>query len=174
MGKMILFIFAVFYGVLIASGSYLSSMGKVTFDDQRVISTIVKDPYGKALGVIDRVFTAKTDNAKFAIVLYRTHDKYGNAERRFIAVPVKALKISEMKSNGVIVVLNRTEKKLDAAPFFDPARIENPRYDANIYRFYGLQPSWSENGMEKFKKEDKSEKFPYFNWEYFRWQYMWE
>ena len=148
-GKMILFIFAVFYGVLIASGSYLSSMGKVTFDDQRVISTIVKDPYGKALGVIDRVFTAKTDNGKFAIVLYRTHDKYGNAERRFIAVPVKALKISEMKSNGVIVVLNRTEKKLDAAPFFDPARIENQRYDANVYRFYGLQPSWSDMGTSK-------------------------
>jgi len=90
-GKMILFIFAVFYGVLIASGSYLSSMGKVTFDDQRVISTIVKDPHGKPLGRISRVITDKTDNTGFVLVVHRTHDQ-GFTDRAINSVPIADLR----------------------------------------------------------------------------------
>ena len=178
MSKICLFVFVTFLSVVLAvSTSYASTpSGKgssMTFDDQNLIGATVIDRYGGEPGTIIKVIKVDRDQAEFAVVLYRTHDKYGNAERRFITIPVAALMISETRSGRVTTMLTHTQN-LKSAPFFDPARIESSKYDANVYRDYGVQPSWTDNGMGKSMKEQKSEKSPYFNWEYIKWQYMWE
>ena len=69
-----------------------------------------------------------------------------------------------MKSGKLNVVINSTEERFGDAPFL--ANIGKPQDDANVYRYYGLEPSWTENGMGKSVKEQKSDKSPYFEWEY--------
>ena len=158
--------FVVFYGVLIAAGLYTqSAMGRSALDKQNLIGAVVTNPDGKTIGIINRVLTEKSDNAKFAVVVHSVLNSGHSGYLQFTPVPIPALGISEeMKSGNVNIVLNLGQGQLDAAPFL--ANIGNPKDDASVYKYYGLQPSWTENGMEKPMKEQKSEKSPYFEWEY--------
>ena len=158
--KVMLFVFVMFYGVLIAFGlNTQSSTEKVTFDKQKLVGAGVEDPSGTALGTITKVIKESSDQAEFAVVLYRTHDESGNATRRFVTVPIAALRVLEKSSHGVNVVTAMSGRRLEVAPFFDPARIEDPKYTADIYRNYGIAPSWTENGTGK-PMEEQSKQSP--------------
>ena len=164
MNKIYLFAFVALLSVgLLVSNSYASSSmarsGSMTSNNQKLIGAMVKDPHGETLGVISRVFTEKTDNAEFALVVHRVRNGEGFLVKRYAAVPITALKISEMKSGKLNVVLNTTEKKMEAAPFFDPARIAKVPYDAYVYEYYGVQPSWTENSKTASNWRDYSMRY---------------
>ena len=144
------------FGLLVSSSYASSSMGKsgaITFSNQELIGAMVEDSHGKPLGVISRVLTEQTDNAKFVLVARRTHDQYG-WHRTIIPVPIADLRISETKY-GAYALVNGTEKELDTA-MFDSAMLGKPNYDAYVYKFYGVQPRWAENGRTASNWRDYS------------------
>jgi hypothetical protein len=66
----------------------------------------------------------------------------GRAEQ--VAVP-----FSELSMSGNAFSLNTTGEKLAAAPGFDEsADMGNREYASSVFRFFGVQPYWTEEGME--------------------------
>jgi hypothetical protein len=104
----------------------------------------VKNRSGEFLGSVRDMMMGDTGRGVFAITDIGSHHKYSK-NGGLTAIPVAALKVSETKSGKVYLVLNSTETKLEYAPIFDPAKIDNPQYVADIYKYYGIQPSWTES-----------------------------
>ncbi len=153
MNKIFLVAFVMLLSVsFVALSSYAkgikSSAGKggfLTFDSSDLIGAPVKNSHGQFLGLISEVLIDNMGHAEFAVINHGSYEKYGSSGR-FTPVPIAALKISETRSGQFKVVLNSSEAKLEAAPFLDPTKTDNPQYEADIYRYYGIQPSWTEEG----------------------------
>ncbi len=111
-------------------------------DRSDLVGAIVKNPSGDVIGIVNRV--EDDGGQSFAIINHGPDSLYGEGGR-FTPVPVGALKIaksSQEQSNHLMtVVLNETEKRLEAAPFWDPMKMNDRKYDAKIDKFFGAQPS---------------------------------
>jgi len=116
--------------------------GFVTFN---MCGVPLKNADGEFLGSISDIVLDKRDLHAFALVNIGSHEEYGESEGLTL-IPMVVLKISEMKSGRLNVVLNSTETNLEYAPDFDATKIDNPQYETEIYRYYGVQPYWTENG----------------------------
>lgn len=126
-----------------ASGSSVlqpnSSMGCNTAD---LAGAIVKNSRGDVIGIVNRV---ENDGGQaFAIVNHGPDSYYGDGGG-FTPVPLNALKnegTDPKLENATIVVLNKTEKQLEAAPAWDPTKMDSRQYEARIDSFYGVQPTF--------------------------------
>lgn len=118
--------------------------GFMTFNSLDLIGVPVRNPQGRFLGLIERVMVDSNGQA-FAIVNHGDYDLYGPGGVN-TPVPIAALRISETKSGKEMIVLNTDTEHMDLAPYLDPAKVSNPQYEANIDMYFGLQPSWSEEG----------------------------
>ncbi len=103
---------------------------------------IVKNSRGDVIGT---VYSVEDDAGQsFAIINHGSDSYYGDGGG-FTPVPVGALKSaksSQEESNHLMtVVLNKTEKQLEAAPVWDPTKMSDHNYDARIDRFFGAKPS---------------------------------
>lgn len=131
---------------LAASASYAGGpMGKggfMTFNSSDLIGVPVKNSQGRFLGLVDGVMIA-SDGQAFAVVNHGDYDLYGPGGVN-TPVPIAALRISETKSGKEMIVLNTDTEHMDFAPYLDPTQTNNPRYEANIDRYFGIQPSWTE------------------------------
>jgi len=58
-----------------------------------------------------------------------------------IAVPFSEIRVGP---NEKISILKFSGWKLDFVPKFDKSDINNPKWAQNIYRYFGLQPYWTE------------------------------
>ncbi len=97
---------------------------------------------GQHIGIVRYVvLNSSTGNITF-VILYL--DKEGKKE---IAVPLAAF-ASYDHENGILT-LNVSEKELALAPEFRDSDLDNPAFAENIYRFFGLAPSWTEDRGEK-------------------------
>jgi hypothetical protein len=113
--------------------------GFMTFD---MFGVPIKNPAGEFLGSITDILMDDTGHNVFAITNIGSHYEYGESGG-LTAIPIAALKISETKPSKIHSVLNSTEMKLETAPIFDPTKIDNPRYEAQIYKYYSIQPYWT-------------------------------
>jgi len=113
--------------------------GFMTFD---MFGAPIKNQAGEFLGSITDIFVGMTGHDVFAITNIGSHYGYGESGG-LTAVPITALKISETKPSKIHIVLNGPEMELRNAPIFDPTKIDNPRYEAQIYQYYGIQPYWT-------------------------------
>ena len=133
---------------LAASASYAAgSAGKggfMAFNSLDLIGVPVKSPQGRFLGLVNEVMVDSHGQA-FAIVNHGDYDLYGPGGVN-TPVPIAALRISETKSGKEMIVLNTDTEHMDFAPYLDPTKMNNPQYEANIDRYFGLQPSWTEEG----------------------------
>ena len=131
---------------LIASVSYAGgAMGKsgfMTFDSFDLIGEPVKGPQGEFLGLVNGVMIDSQGRA-FAIVNHGDYDVYGPGGVN-TPVPIGALRISETKAGQENIFLNTDTEHMDFAPFLDPTKSKDPQYEANIDRYFGLQPYWTE------------------------------
>ena len=134
---------------LAASVSYAAGTagksGFRTFDSHDLIGALVKNPQGKLLGVVDEVMITP-DGQAFAIVTHGDDGLGRSYNGLQTPVPIAALRISETKSGKDQVVLNTDPVHLDLAPYLDPTRSSGPQFTANINRYFGIQPSWTEEG----------------------------
>ncbi len=79
----------------------------------------------------------------FAIVSHGDYDVYGPGGAN-TPIPIAALRILETKAGKKNIVLNTDTEHMDFAPFLDPTKSKDPQYEANIDRYFGLQPYWTE------------------------------
>jgi hypothetical protein len=115
-------------------------MGKsqsLSCDRTDLLDTLVKDSSGGLIGIVYRV--ENDGGQSFAIINHGLNREYGEWVR-YTPVPVGALKIT--KSNHLMtVVLNKTEKQLEAAPIWDPKKMNDHTFETKIDRYFGTQPS---------------------------------
>lgn len=118
--------------------------GFTTFNSLDLIGVPVKNLQGRFLGLVNEVMVDSKGQA-FAIVNHGDYDLYGPGGVN-TPVPIATLRISETKSGKEMIVLNTDTEHLDFAPYLDPTKMNNPQYEANIDMYFGLQPSWTEEG----------------------------
>lgn len=124
--------------------------GKPGFMALNTYGVPVRNSQGKILGSITDILMSNRDHENALAVInvgsvsdYAERLWYGDSGGLAL-VPMAALKFSETKSGKLEFVLNSTEAKLEAAPLFDATKIDNSQYDLQLYRHYGVQPSWAE------------------------------
>jgi sporulation protein YlmC with PRC-barrel domain len=102
-----------------------------------LMGATVQSKNGKAeAGIADLVIDSKDGRVAF-LVLDRVP---GRGER--VAVP-----FSELSYTGHAFVLNTTRDRLAAAPSFHQySDLNNLRWATNVYKYFGVQPYWSEQG----------------------------
>ncbi len=101
----------------------------------------IKTPQGDDLGTITDVVTGPEGRVAFAVLTYWISD---DTQKR-VAVPFSAL-----SCEGQNCVLNASKDTLDSAPtFVSEDDLVEPRLAEDIYRYFGVQPYWTEEGTEK-------------------------
>ncbi len=130
---------------LAASGAFagmsMSQGGFKSFDSRDLIGAIVKNPQNDFLGLVSQLWV-DTGGHAFAILNHGPDEYYGDGGG-FTPVPIEAFRITEPTPGQLQVVLNSNEKALESARAFNPAESTDLRYEANIYRYYGIQPYWT-------------------------------
>ena len=111
-------------------------------DKTDLVGAMVKDSRGNVIGIVNSV---ENDGGQSFAIINHGPDSYYGEGGGFTPVPVGALKSvnsSQEQSNHVMtVVLNKTEKQLEAAPFWDPTKMNDRKYEAKIDKFFGAKPS---------------------------------
>jgi hypothetical protein len=106
----------------------------------------VKNPQGENLGIINSFVKDSEGRVAFAILLYDDYPLSIFSIPREVAVPFGALTF-----RNKVWILNASEKKLNSAPTFTSKKdlaAEGKKAD-NIYRYFGIQPFWTERGYTK-------------------------
>ncbi len=124
-----------------AKGSKMKSVTAYETFDLR--GTLVTNSKGQGLGRISDFIVDREGQIIFA-VLYR-EGNVANEDGRYVAVPYRALSISEPKPHEMQVTLNMDEDKLINAPQFEISKgLTNRSQEAKIYRYFGQQYYWTE------------------------------
>ncbi len=103
-------------------------------------TVLVKDSRGAVIGFVYRVVNDRDQS--FAIINHDLNSEYGEWAE-YTPVPVGALKIAKFSKSDpmMTVVINKTEKQLEAAPSWHPTKMNDPNYEAKIDKYFGAQPS---------------------------------
>ncbi len=103
--------------------------------------TMVKNPQGEVLGTIADVVTGPERHVAFVVLSYWVSD---DTQKR-VAIPFGAL-----SCEGQNCILNASKDTLDFAPTLvlgDDLAV--PKLAEDIYRYFGVQPYWTEEATEK-------------------------
>jgi sporulation protein YlmC with PRC-barrel domain len=129
------------YGAAKSAALERASKGGETSEVAKLFGKAVKNPQGEDLGRITDVVTGPQGRIAFAVLTYWLSD---DTQKR-IAVPFGALSCREHDC-----ILNISKNMLDSAPTF---ALENdlvePKLAEDIYTYFGLQPYWTEEGIQK-------------------------
>jgi ribosomal 30S subunit maturation factor RimM len=109
-----------------------------------LIGASVKDSHGELMGIVNEVMVDSGGHA-FAVINHGDYDLYGEGGID-TPVPFQELRISQTKAGQETLVLKTDIEHLDLAPCFDPLKMDNRQYEANIYEYYGIQPYWTRSG----------------------------
>jgi len=112
-----------------------------TSEVSELLGKEVKNPQGEDLGTITDIVAGPEGRVAFAVLSY-----WVSADTQMrVAVPFGTLSCGEQNC-----VLNVSKGKLDSAPNFvlEDELIE-PRLAEDIYRYFGVQPYWTEGGIQK-------------------------
>ena len=131
---------------LVSAGVYARDMtGKnqsLTCNRTDLAGAIVKNSRGGVIGIVTRI---EDDGGQSFAIINHGPDSYYGEGGGFTPVPIGAFKISKSsqeKSNQLmIVVLKKTEKQLEAAPVWDPSKMNDRTYQTKIDKFFGAQPA---------------------------------
>ncbi len=96
----------------------------------------VQTPKGEQVG---RVNDLVIDLAKSQVV-YLVLSDVGEKEGKMVVVPFNELS----KESGNVFTLHVTKDKVVNSPAFTSSAVSNRGYAENVYRYYGVQPYWSE------------------------------
>jgi hypothetical protein len=132
---------------LAASGAFAAApMGQggfMSFDSRDLIGAIVRNPEGNLVGLVSQVWI-DTGGHAFAVLNHGSDEYYGDGGG-YTPVPFEALRITEPMGGQVSAILNSDEMKLEAAPPFNPVAGNDRQYEADVYRYYGIQPYWTQS-----------------------------
>jgi hypothetical protein len=115
------------------------------------------------LGTIHDFVIDRTGRISFAIL---SHGGFLGIGRKLAAIPFGALSYDSTRG---YFVLDISRDRLGSAPEFDRTRFISPAWAEDVYRFFGLQPYWTEGGYseevsptmeEESMKKEIMEDFP--------------
>lgn len=101
-----------------------------------LLGTPVRTSKGDEVGRVNDLVIDLTKNQLVYLVL----SDVGEREEKMVAVPFKELS----KGDGNVYTVRVTKEKLLDSPAFVWSDVSDRKYAENVYRYYGLQPRWSE------------------------------
>ena len=144
-GAVILFLSLSFAGNSHA-GSLLRHNGFREYDSTKLVGSMVKSLDGEDLGRILNLEIDSQGRVDFAMVV---EDGFEEFPGRFVAVPFGNLTVSEGKSGQDQVTLNADKEDFFTAPDFNAKDLDNRQRVTEMYRHFGEEPYWTEEGTEK-------------------------
>jgi len=126
---------------LLGATAYAKSIAK-SYELRDLLWTSVENVQGKYLGIVTTFVVDSQGRVSLAII--DRSDPKAIEPEELVAVPFEVLK---WKSEGdyFVFVLNINRQVLAEAPVFHRNKdLSNPAFAAKMYRFFGLQPSWTE------------------------------
>ena len=120
---------------MIGKSKGMSEANKIFWD--------VKNSKGEDLGMITNFVKDPQGRIAFAIILHSDYPLSMYSIPREIAIPFGALTCGKQ-----VCMLNASVKKLDSAPTLTSKKelAAEGKMAENIYRYFGLQPYWTEKG----------------------------
>jgi sporulation protein YlmC with PRC-barrel domain len=137
-------------GVLVAPvyASESNSMGwDRSYQASEIIGLWVTNHEGRYLGKVQDFVFDPDGHVIFAIVGYSRFNWRLIGENS-VAVPFNALSY-ERNAKHPMVVTDITWEKFKSAPRFAKNDLMDRQREAEIYRYFGQQPYWTEGNMEK-------------------------
>jgi hypothetical protein len=115
--------------------------GGETIETPGLLGAKIENPQGDVLGAIADILPGPEGRIAFAILSYWIDD---DTQRR-VAIPFDALSCEEQ-----ICVLHKSRDTFDSAPgFVSEDDLAEPKLAEDIYRYFGVQPYWTEEGSQK-------------------------
>ena len=131
---------------LIDATAYANEIGK-SYELRDLLWTRVQNLQGKYIGIVSNFVVDSQGHVSLAII-DRSSTK-ANEPEELVAVPFDALK---WKSKGDYFVLNINRQVLAEAPVFHKNKdVSNPAFATEMYRFFGLQPSWTDKAPSPYQ-----------------------
>ncbi len=125
------------YGIAysLPTGS-MGSGSLITYEVNNLVGTRVRNPAGDMLGTITDFVIDSKGHVVFGILARDVLSEY-------IAVPFSALSLRPEEN---VFVLNMTPDGLESAPAFSQKAATDSRWAEDVYRYFGQQPYWTEEG----------------------------
>ncbi len=148
--KRILDIFVVLsllaFGLLAATGYTLESAKSWdrSYQASEIIGLWVKNQEGRYLGRVQDLVFDPGGHVIFVVVGYSKFNWRLIGENS-VAVPFKAL-VYERKAKHPMVIVDISWEKFQSAPRFAKTDLTDRQREAEIYRYFGQQPYWTEGG----------------------------
>jgi sporulation protein YlmC with PRC-barrel domain len=136
-------ILTLIFGYTVTKSVAHEIMGKSgeTSEVSNLLGTTVKNSEGEDLGTITDVVTGPEGRIAFAVLSYWVSS---DTQMR-VAVPFDALSCEEQNC-----VLNASKETFDSAPtFVSDDDLAERKLAEDIYRYFGVQPYWTEEGTLK-------------------------
>ena len=129
------------YTVPNAMAQEMMEKGGKTSEVSELLGKGVKNPKGEDLGTITYVVVGPEGRVAFAVLSY-----WVSADMQMrVAVPFSAL-----SCEGEKCILNASRETFDSAPTFVlEGELAEQKLAEDIYRYFGVQPYWTEEGTQK-------------------------
>lgn len=154
-GRVLMLVMIWIFGLgFAAANAHAEELISKTFKSSEINGLLwsdVEDPQGLYLGRVTDFVVDSIGRIEFAIVQVGFPE--GGRDSKLVAVPFSALSRPE----GKYYVLDTTRERLAAAPNFDEKKdLSDRAFGENVYRYFGLQPSWTDGGREKRIRSDQN------------------
>jgi sporulation protein YlmC with PRC-barrel domain len=114
-----------------------------TYEVSRLLGAELENPLGEAVGTIQDFVFDSHGHIDFVILSHNFWWEYVPMPSQTVAVPFSEITV---KPNEGISILKFSGWKLDFVPKFDKSDMNNRKWAENVYRYFGLQPYWTEGG----------------------------
>ncbi len=124
---------------LLVTASHAQTKGWNIYEVKQLLNFSVKNHQGEYLGRMQDFIVDSSGRIIFAVV---SKPGFLGIRGESVAVPYDALSFGTGKNE---LVIDASREKFASAPNFDlKARTENGAWAAEVYRYFGVQPYWTE------------------------------
>ena len=114
------------------------------YESTQLMGAEVQTPKGEEVAQVNDLIIDSSDGRIAFVVLSNIEGREDN----LVAAPFGALFRAPSRSGESVFVLNTTRERLASGPSFrEFADLNNRQKAGDIYRFFGVQPYWTEEGM---------------------------
>ena len=133
-------------GFVLANAYATGEMSKSSYkayDTNGLIGTRVENPLGEVVGSIQDFVIDSNGHVEFVILSHNFYWEYVPRPSQTVVVPFSEIAV---KPDAKICVLKFSAWRLDFAPTFEKSGMSHRRWAESVYRYFGLQPYWNEEG----------------------------
>jgi len=146
--------FAVYVADSHAEGMATSSWGN--YEVRPLLNYYVKNHAGEYLGRIEDFVIDSNGRIAFAVI---SQPGILGLRGKAVAVPFDALSFASQKHE---FVLDMSREKFASAPLFDrKTDMGNRSWAGDVYRYFGVQPYWTEGGGATMERMERSPEYDY-------------